>query len=364
MKIAFVTPAYYPAVIGASLYCQTLAKGLIKKGHEVDVYVNAPSTYKKNEVVEGVIVKRFYPAIVGYYYISRGMISALVDGKFDIIHSHHYGYFPATAGLVAAKIKKVPHIFGPYYHPPVYGLKKSIATSLYHLTQGYPLLKYSDKVLPHTNIEKHLLKKIGCPEEKMEILPNTVDTKKFKPSCKKKNIVLFVGSLMHEKGADIALDLAERISKERKDTKFIFVGNIIEKGLLDKINRIKGNKNVRFFSNLPEKDLIKLYQMSLILVLPSMYEAFSRVVAEAQSCGCAVVATNVGGLKEVVLDNETGFLVDYGNWGIMKNQINYLLDNPHVARKLGRSGRRHIIKNFDTNVVTKKLLGVYEEVLV
>lgn len=361
MKIAFVTPAYYPANIGASLYCQTLAKGLTEKGHEVDVFVNAPKTYAKTETHEGISIKRFTSMQIGYYYISKGMLSSLIDGKFDIIHSHHYGYFPATAGLIAAKMKGIPHVFGPYYHPPVYGFKKSIAVSLYHATQGYPLLKYSNRVLPHTNIEKKMLEKIGCPREKMEILPNTVDTNRFVPGKKAGKLVLFVGNFIHEKGADVMFRIADKISKERSDIKFVFVGNLVENSFINEIRELEKRKNVKFVSNIPEKDLIALYQAASVLVLPSMYEAFSRVAAEAQSCGCPVVATNVGGLKEVVINKKTGFLVNYGDWGSFEEKIMSIADDKKA--KMQKDCREHIVKNFDSAIINEKLIGIYEEVL-
>ena len=136
MRIAFVTPAYYPAIIGASLYCQTLASGLTKLGHEVDVFSNAPPNLEKEETVNGIKIRRFYPKTFGNYYISNGMLKALLKERYDIIHSHHFGYYPATAGLIAAKLKKTKHVFGPYYHPPIYGTKRWLMFSAVNMFYG------------------------------------------------------------------------------------------------------------------------------------------------------------------------------------------------------------------------------------
>src|SRR3989338_3203056 len=185
MRIAFVTPAYYPAIIGASMYCQTLASGLTKLGHEVDVFSNAPPNLEKEETVNGIKIRRFYPKTVGNYYISKGMLKALLKERYDIINSHHFGYYPATAGLIAAKLKKTKHVFGPYYHPPIYGTKRWLMFSAYHLTQGLPIIRFSERVLPHTEAEKKLLLKGGgkkkkrCPPSKQKKIQKVKTPKNF-----------------------------------------------------------------------------------------------------------------------------------------------------------------------------------------
>jgi glycosyltransferase involved in cell wall biosynthesis len=363
MKVSFVTPAYHPSLMGASLYCQGLAKYLSAKGIDVTVYVIARKNLKKEEMIDGIHVKRFYPKLVGAYYISGGMLGSIIRDNADIVHSHHYGYYPATAGLLAAKIKKVPHVFGPYYHPPIYGLKRSIMAKTYHITQGLPLLRLSDKVLPHTNFEKQMLIKSGAKSENMELLPNIVDTNKFRPQGKKTKTVVFVSSLISEKGAEIAMKIAEETTASRNDVNFVFIGSKNEKQLLPTIEKLSKNRRIRFFSNLPLNDLIKWYQKSLVIFLPSRYEAFAKVLAEAQSCGAAVVATKVGGIPEVVKDGKTGILVDYGNWAEMKDKIEYLADNPAKAVAMGKNGRKNVVKNFDINVVGGKLIKIYEDVL-
>lgn len=364
MKIAFVTPAYYPALMGAALYSKELAESLVKKGHEVKIFTPLMNGLKEKEAINGIEVTRPEKTqITESYYVSAEMIKAVAKEKFDVIHSHHYGYFPATAGLIAAKLRKTPHVFGPYYHPPVYGRKRWLMFSAYHITQGLPLLRFSDRVLPHTEYEKRMLMRIGGREDNMDTLPNIVDTRKFKPGKKGEKTVLFVSNLLFEKGAHVAMDIAEQLLKERDDVKFVFIGNPYQHALLPKIEQLSRNKNVKFLKNLPLRKLIEWYQRSLIMLLPSKYEAFARVVAEAEACGCAIVATNVGGIPEVVRNGESGFLVDHGKWDEMKEKIGHLLDNPKIAEKMGKEGSAHVKENFDTKIVVKKLQKIYEEIV-
>ncbi len=362
MRIAFVTPAYYPAIIGASLYCQTLACGLTKLGHEVDVFSNAPPNLEKEEIVNGIKVRRFYPKTVGNYYISKGMLKALLKERYDIIHSHHFGYYPATAGFIASKIKKTKHVFGPYYHPPIYGFKRRLMFSAYHLTQGLPIIRFSERVLPHTEAEKKLLLKVGGKEDNMELLPNTVDTYRFKPlKMEKGNIVLFVGNFISEKGADVAFDIAEKVIRERKDVRFVFIGNPIDHKLLHIIEQLRQTGKALFLKNLSENELIKWYNKARVIICPSKHEAFGKVIAEAQACGTPAVVTKVGGLPEVVEDRKAGFLVDYGEWKFMKEKIEFFLDNPSIAKRMGLNGKKFVKNNFDEKLIVKKLGKLYNE---
>jgi glycosyltransferase involved in cell wall biosynthesis len=363
MKIAFAVPAYWPSVIGVSLYCQELAEGLVKRGHDVVVFTGAYGDWPKEENRNGVVIKRITRRHFGRYYTMPSLADEIVKEKPDIVHSHHYGYYEATAGLRAAKKLGVPHVFGPYYHPPIYGLKRKLLAKAYHWRYGKPLLRESDIILPHTEYEKGLFLKIGGRAEAMRLLPNTVDTKVFKPGTRKAKIVLFVSNLIEEKGAGVAMDLAQELLSEKKDLRFVFRGGAHDDSLKAKIAQLSKNPRVSFLGSLPEHELAKLYSKAAVVILPSRYEAFSKVLAEAQACGTPVVATRVGGIPEVVRDGETGFLVDYGDWEALKEKVELLLDNSKLAQKMGREARKHIVESFDTKKIVDRLEEIYEELV-
>ncbi len=367
MRIAFVTPAYYPSIIGASFYCQGLVSYLTERGHEITVFTKWNTGWKLEDNIGNVEIKRIpVKHLFGrrFYYSSK-MINAIASENFDIVHSHHYGYFPATAGLLAAKKLNVPHIFGPYFHPPIYGFSRWLQFVSYHLTQGLPLLRFSDKILPHTQYERMQLLKIGATLKNMEILPNIVDINIFKrnKNIKKEKLILFVSNFTKDKGADIAFNIVEKILNDDKDTKALFVGNSYDRHLLDSIKKLRKNKRIEFLRNINLSKLVELYNKASVVILPSRYEAFSRVLAESQSCGTPVVSTKVGGIPEVVMDKKTGFLVDYGKWDQMKEHINILLNDDSLNKKIGKYGSLHIQKKFNKQIVAQKLIRIYESVV-
>ncbi len=373
MKIAMSSPVYFPDVNGEAVYVNQLSTGLVKRGHEVEIFVphskrtslvraHYRGGYKDFETSNGITVRRFNTKNVkDKYRYSYPMLKALIRSDADIIHSHHFGYYPATAGFIAAKMKRLPHVFGPYYHPPIYGISKKIIFAAYHITQGIPLLRVSDRVLPHTEYEKKMLLKVSARSDNMELLPNIVDTKLFKPKKKKENIVLFVSHLIPTKGPDIALDIAKQILLERKDVKFIFIGaGRMENELKEKAAKID-KKRITFMKDLSVKQLIDTYSKSKVMILPSYYEAFGKVLAESMACETPVVSTHVGGVPEVVSD--CGFLTNYGDWKLFKNYIEILLDDNNLRKRLGKKGRKRMQKNFDIEVIVDKLDGIYRSVI-
>lgn len=373
LKIAMSSPIYFPDVGGESVYVNQLSVGLVKRGYEVEIFVphskrtqwfrkNHRGGYKDYEVRNGITVRRFDSKnIRDKYRYSRSMLKALIKSDADIIHSHHFGYYPATAGLIAAKMNKVPHVFGPYYHPPIYGAQKSVMFAAYHITQGLPVLRFSDKVLPHTNYEKKMLMKVGARRGNMELLPNTVDTKLFRPHKKKENIVLFASHLLPTKGPHIALNIAKEILAERKDVRFIFVGSgHMEEELRKKAAKID-KRRILFKKNLSVRELIETYSKAKAVVLPSYYEAFGKVLAESMSCETPVVSTRVGGVPEVVGD--AGYLTNYGEWDLFRQHVETLLDDDNLRKRLGKKGRKRMQKNFDIDVIVSKLRNIYKSVI-
>jgi glycosyltransferase involved in cell wall biosynthesis len=351
---------YYPRRAGEALFVTDISEELVKRGHDVTVFTAGKNS---EEVINGVKVKRFKGMeIARAYTVSWKMFKALLKSDTDVFHLHHYGYFPATAGFLAAKLRGVGCVIGTYYHPPIYNFWRTLLFYFYHFTQGCRILRKSDKILPHTRYEEKLLINIGAKFSNQYILPNNTDTQKYIPKGKKEPMILFVGPLIKEKGVNIAFKTIEEILSEKDDVKAIFVGSgELEDELKQKTKNY--DERITFMKNISDDKLINLYQKASVFVLPSKYEAFGKVLTEAMSCQTPVVATRVGGIPDVVKDDETGYLVDYGNWDGMKEKIVKILNDSKLRDKLGRKGRKHVVENFDTKVIVDKLEKVYEKAI-
>ena len=121
MKIGISTTAFFPYEhnLGISNTVYLITK-VLREENDIDVSVYTPGTkdMKKEEEFNGIKIKRFpFRRVLTDWTVSTGLFNALKTGGFDLIHSFHYGYFPATAGFFAAKSAKLPHILTTSYHP-------------------------------------------------------------------------------------------------------------------------------------------------------------------------------------------------------------------------------------------------------
>jgi glycosyltransferase involved in cell wall biosynthesis len=359
MRIALVTPNLMRSG-GVGKIVAEYARYLTNSfGHDVTVFAHNEPDMTRDRDAEYEIRRFSAVNIKQPYTISFGMLRSLLGDKFDIIHSHHYGYAPATVGFAAAKLKRTKHVISTYYHPPFYGTSQRLAFSLYHMTQGFQILKFSDSVISMTNHEKRMLLRLGAND--VDVLPGFVDTSVFRPkNIGREKLVLFVSRLSTHKGAATAFRIADEMTQARSDVKFVFIGSPPhESGLAAYYDSLKKRRNIRFLSNLAEEELVTWLNRASVFMLPSKYEAFGLVMAEAQACGTPVVASNVGGIPDVVKNGETGFLTECDDVKEMKKHIETLVDDSTLNRKMGRAARKHTINNFDTKNVIKKLNSIY-----
>jgi glycosyltransferase involved in cell wall biosynthesis len=110
---------------------------------------------------------------------------------------------------------------------------------------------------------------------------------------------------------------------------------------------------------LEDHDLVNLYNEAAVFACPSVYEPFGIINLEAMACETPVVATRVGGIKEVVVDEETGLLVPPGEPEKLGRAITRILEDPTTAAKMGKAGRRHVLKHFTWDRIAARTLELY-----
>jgi alpha-maltose-1-phosphate synthase len=111
------------------------------------------------------------------------------------------------------------------------------------------------------------------------------------------------------------------------------------------------------------EDMIELYSHAKCLVVPSVYEPFGIVNIEAMSCGTPVVGSSVGGIKDIILDNKTGYMVKPGDPALFADKINELLRNKEKQLAFGEASRKRIIREFEWKKIAEKHLRLYADVL-
>jgi len=226
--------------------------------------------------------------------------------------------------------------------------------------------KYSfEKLQTHYNVNP----------SKVRIVPNGVDIEKYKPAensailkCQfgLKNVytVLFVGNLIPRKGLMFLVDAAMQVVKTYPKTQFVIVGEgSLKTWLINKLVAVKLLDNFVFKSGLSEEELSALYSCSDVFVLPSIQEGQGIVLLEASASEKPVVAFNIGGVNEVVVDAKTGLLVDCGNSSKLAEALMKLLGDSTLRQNMGLAGREFVKENFTWTLCAQKMLNIYQEAL-
>lgn len=358
MKILLTTPYFYPEGGGLERYAYNIFKRLAKKGHEITVFSATKQGYDSKEEVDGIIVNRLKPdLIISNTPIRFNLYSLLKKelekNNFDIINSHTpVPYFAEIAALIA-KRNRIDYII-TFHVADMVSPKPllNIISKMLSVTIESMIFKNAKKIITVSGIVKNnYLKEFAY---KTEVIPPGVDTERYKPSIYNPDAkkLLFISSLSSSyewKGLRILLDAMPSIIKRHPDATLTIVGDGPLKQEFMQICRAKQiDKNVIFKGRLSEEDLIKAYQRSTLVIMPSTanIDSFPLVLLEANACGVPVIASKIGGIPYYVKDGINGFLVEPRNNKMLAEKIIELLSNPNLLKELSVRSRE-IALEFD-----------------
>jgi len=208
---------------------------------------------------------------------------------------------------------------------------------------------------------------MGITRNRIIYLPNAVDVKSFCSKGEKEdNLLVYLGRIVPVKGLHILL---KSLNYVKTPVNLVIVGPIGDleyfknvKKLIERENQ-KSKHKITYLGTISEAEVIKIYQKASVFILPSFWEAFPVVILEALSCETPVIATPVGGIPDIIKDHETGILVPVGDYLQLANAIQYLLENADLRWKMGREGRKLIIKQYSIEKACQKLCSIYKQLI-
>ncbi len=175
------------------------------------------------------------------------------------------------------------------------------------------------------------------------------------------NKILFLGRVCKDKGMDELLEAVVALHDENPKVQ-LFIGGIFEDSIYrQKVEQLKDF--VTYLGWITGEEKEKYLDECGTLVLPSYYEGFPVSIIEAMFHRCAVVASAVGGIPEIITNGENGILISPKDSGELKNALLRLNNNNDFAIALGEAGRKEVIKKYSVEGNIKKLMAIYEELL-
>ena len=216
--------------------------------------------------------------------------------------------------------------------------------------------KNADKIiLTSEKDKKFVVKKFKIKPEKIEVIPNYIDTDLFKPLNlpKEKNSLIFVGRLEEQKNL---FNLIEAITT--LPVKLVIVGRGSLKEKLKSFAKEK-NAKVEFKENVPNEKLPEELNKSEIFILPSFYEGCPKALLEAMSCGLPCIGTNVEGIKDIIQHKENGYLCEPDTKSIRK-AILEVLNNKNLQQKISQNARKTILEKFSLEKILEKEIKTYQ----
>jgi len=317
-------------------------------------------TYKKSKFMDLPFLRAFGFIVFGFF-----------DGikkDCDVIHAH----YAVPQGLLGALLKHVKR------KPLITTLHGSDVTIL--AAAGRPftraLVRYvlntSDRVITVSEFLKGEILKLGIPEDKVKVTYGGVpeDEGPEEPFDVKGKNVLFVGSLVRQKGVDVLLKAFKNVKKDMGSSpvssidpvNLIIVGDGKQRPALERLADDLGLEDVYFLGM--KRDLKSIFKKSSVLVLPSREEGFGLILLEAMANGVPVIASNVGGVPEIIEDGKNGLLFETGDFEDLARKITRVLkleDDESEKLRDGLMKRgRETIKKFNWKTMAGEVDEIYE----
>lgn len=391
MKILLVSRGVFPVPVksgaGAEVHMYSLANAIASLGHEVH-YVTNVSSREKGEFHKNVILHRIesskIPANRSFYAYTlchfagnvrafRATLKILRDEKykFDVIHSHGN-----LASLLLSYFKrKLPLVYTVHDTPPYSCRYNSLKENIIH-NASFQFIdlkawrRSNHLICVSKNLGKEILK-MGIPRERISAIYNGVDDEFLKEKdCRKSQdflrvkygitsrYCLYVGRLTQRKGLGYLLRAIEKISCVH----CVIVGDGPQRESLRSLAKNLHIQDRAIFAGfVPEDDLKDFYAAADFLILPSLAEGLPLVILEALALGVPVIATDVAGIPEIILDGYNGLIVPPGDVDALSIAMKRLASDPELRNKMSAHARQTIGQKFSWRSVAQEVLRVYEK---
>ena len=402
-SLRIICPTYwYPqhATDTQATYVHDINRHLARRGHSVTVVTPGNSSMPATESFDGVDVVRFpmeLPVDLTYgrvaqtrvnivgkvarltvmaHYLEaqyRATLATARERGGDVVHAH-WAIPTGPAAVQAARRLGLPSVItmhgGDVYVNPEQGY--DFPTRWYVRPALRWTLRHADALTAITEDCRNHALRAGAPSESVHLVFNGTDLRRFSPAPDGTrpvdprfgpHMIFACRQLFPRKGIRFLIEAAAQLKPRFQDLKVVIAGDGFERPALIELAESLGiARDVTFLGWVPNSDLPPYYRAAAVSVIPSLEEGFGIPAAEAMGCETPVVASDAGGLPEVVEHGVTGLIVPRGDSAALAEAIGSLLSDPGRRAAMGRAGRERALRLFDWDRTAEQFERIYAAV--
>jgi 1,4-alpha-glucan branching enzyme len=371
---------------GLSRYISEQAAAMVRCGAAVDVACNnwdsERESYRWNGV--GVCNAPLRVPFDGYTWISdvlQNNVQLLArcsdmlrrNGGYDVLHVHDW--LAASAAKALKANSGLPLVVSMHDTQIGKCFGELDDNARYIADMECWLLGLADRVLANSQfIKRELVEAYHVPPEKIDVVYAGVNPESFSTDanvplfrslfCRpEERLIAFVGRLARVKGVHVMLEAIPAVAQVCPNARFVLAGDGDMRPALEKrAHELGVAERVRFIGHIAGKVLATFLHAADMVVVPSLYEPLGMVALEAMACARPVIATETGGLKEIVQPGATGTTVPPNDPQALSQAIVQLLFNQEAAKALGEQAKEHVQREFTWDAVARRALQACEAV--
>ncbi|MFD2939595.1 glycosyltransferase family 4 protein [Flavobacterium notoginsengisoli] len=379
MHIAFLTPEYphekvtNAAGIGTSV--KNLAVALAKTGVKVTVFVYGQKTQEiiKENTIDIHLIKSKKYKLFGWYfyrkYVENYCNSIISKEKIDLIES------PDWTGITAFMNFKIPlairfHGSDTYFCH----LENRKQKQKNFWFEKLAINKAKGFIAPTKFAGEISVELFKIKNKEIKTIHYGLDLQNFEnenPKEFEKNCLLYIGTLIRKKGVLELPEIFKKVKKDFPDAKLILIGG-------DSYDLKTGSKStwelmkdlfkedlnsVDYLGKIPYSEVQNYIKKANVCVFPTFAETLGMVTIESMAMQKAVVNSNIGWAQELIIDQESGFLVHPSDHEIYADRIIQLLQNDFLCQEIGKKARERVEAEFDINILVNENIGFYKKIV-
>jgi starch synthase len=398
LRAGLFSREYPPHVYGgAGVHVEYLSRELAKKievevhcwgdqhSHEGNLQVCGDQPWQ--EITNGT-TEKFKGALEA---LSLNLTQVKALKNIDIVHTHTW--YVSMAGFLAKKLYKIPFVLTTHSLEPLRAWKAEQLGSGYAMSswmERTAILDADAVIAVSQNTKEDILRVYPIDADRVHVIYNGIDLNEYKKTSDTSALrtygvdpdrpyVLFVGRITRQKGVTHLVDAIRYMPPE---TQVVLCAGApdtpeIAKEMREKVEQARRDHPyiVWIEKMISKPEVIQLYSHARVFVCPSVYEPFGIINLEAMACGAPVAGSATGGIKEVVVDGVTGYLVPFeqDEHGFPKNpeqfardfgrKVSNLFADPEKCRKFGEAGRKRVEEKFSWSAIADQTIDLYRSLI-